>query len=125
MDWVAILTLLATIGAGYCAVSFPNHKANLADPSARQVYINRLTHPTYEATYRAALTRGLLAVDWAFGSKHLFSPAGYVLCIAISFIYTITGFILAWALGGPGGIGEVTLLPETWSIKVRLVYAIV
>src|SRR5438105_1606201 len=118
MDLTSILTLLFTVGA-FCVALFHSYKQNMAEPASRQLYIDRLNSPRYEQIYRSLLQRGLAALDWAFGEKRLFWPSGYVVCIGISFLYSLGGFIVAWSIGGPGHLGETTLLPEDWSVYNR------
>src|ERR1043166_731849 len=123
MDIVALFTLFFTIAA-FCVALFQSYKHNMSEPASRQIYIERLKSPRYDRIYKSILQRGLRAVDWAFGETRPFFPSGYVVCIGISFIYSVAGFVGAWSIGGPGHLGETNLLPEHWPIDIRLYFTI-
>jgi hypothetical protein len=62
-------------------------------------------------------------LETIFGSKKV-SLGAYLVCTVISFLYSVYGFIGAWAFGGPGSIGNTRLLPDGWDLDERQAFAV-
>jgi hypothetical protein len=105
------------------AVSFAIVRGDLIDPVSRQRYIDRLRTPRYIDIYKGILTRSLAALDWLFGGRNI-SQTGYLVCTAISFVYSILGFIVAWVAGASGMIGKTLILPDDWDSDDRFTFTL-
>jgi hypothetical protein len=113
---------------GICGASLPIFKhyyEQLKNPADRERYIAEFKNPTFDKIYKTTLNSGLAILDRIFGEKFLsFRSLG--LCWLLSFVYSISFFLIAWLFGagGENGVVELFRSDTEWYIRAFLIIII-
>ena len=105
--------LLAVFG-----LKFTYYLSILKNPADRIYYLAKLKHAAFDSTYQGILDKGLERVAGIFGVR-LFGGQAFLVCWWISFVYSISLFLLSWLWDGSGNLAGVEVLNADVSVIGR------
>lgn len=113
---LSLLGIVVAIAAAFVPFSYQYFERQLEiDLSYRERVATALTAHAYLNGYRDRLGAGLQFLTEFMGDLKSWRGAfrGLIVCYVLAMGYSALFFIVSWILGGPLGIGQVELLPET------------